>query len=131
MTTASKTPEFGSADWFAAAQAALNDLDTGDTELVLEQQILADGNDLRYQLIIKAGKATIHAVNEMSDPPAAKADVSLVQPASVAVKIRSGQLGALAAIQSGQIEINGDVTKLLAAADTVAAVDQALSNLAP
>ena len=170
MTATDKAPEFGSAEWFAAAQAALDGLDTGDAVLVLEHQILANEassntgseagpstdsstgtsadsdnasevrGDLRYRLIIAAGKATIQSettepagLSDSSDStppsPTPAADVVLIQPASVAAKIRSGQLGALTAIQSGQIEIKGDVTKLLAATDAVAAVDEALSNL--
>ena len=170
---------FGSAAWFAAAQAAISEIDTGTAALVLEHQLLPDPTDgregggdggseaassegtgktasgaagaLRYRLTIAAGKATIAALPaaSQSDPPGGArhqthhqthhqtqhqalpaADITLIQSAATAAKIRSGQMGALTAIQSGQIEIQGDVRKLLAAAEAVAAVDEALACLA-
>ncbi len=132
---------FGSDQWFAAAQAALRDVQTGDAELVLGHCVLLggeNGGDLRYRLIITAGRATIErdpaqaqATHPQTTPAQTTrpADVTLTQDAAVAAKIRAGQLGALAAIQSGQIKISGDVTKLLAASDALAAVDTALSGL--
>ena len=57
------------------------------------------------------------------------ADVTLRQSSQVAVAVREGSLSALTAIQEGLIAVEGDVGRLLLAAEALAAVDEALSHL--
>ena len=47
----------------------------------------------------------------------------------MADELRNGSLSALTAIQEGLIEVEGDLGRLLAAKDAVAAVDQVLVGL--
>jgi hypothetical protein len=58
------------------------------------------------------------------------ADITLRQTRDVTDDLRNGSLSALTAIQEGLIEVEGDLGALIAARDTVAAVDEALAKLA-
>jgi len=110
--------EFLSDDWFAAANTALQDLDIGDARLIVAH--VSEGKS--HHLALSDGRAKVgRGTNE--------ADVTLSQSLEVAVAVREGSLSALTAIQQGLITVEGDVGRLISAAEALAAVDEALSHL--
>ena len=110
--------EFLTDDWFAAANKALQDLDIGDAQLVVAH---VSGNK-SHHLALSDGQAKVgRGTNE--------ADVTLSQSSEVAVAVREGSLSALTAIQQGLITVEGDVGRLISAAEALAAVDETLSHL--
>ena len=110
--------EFLSDDWFAAANKALQDLDIGDVELVVAHV----SENKSHHLALSDGRAKLGSgTNE--------ADVTLSQSLEVASAVREGSLSALTAIQQGLITVEGDVGRLISAAEALAAVDEVLSHL--
>ena len=110
--------EFLSDDWFAAANKALQDLDIGDAQLIIAHVL----ENKSHHLALAEGRARV-------GPGTTDADVTLRQSSEVAVAVREGSLSALTAIQEGLITVEGDVGRLLLAAEALAAVDEALSHL--
>ena len=110
--------EFLSDDWFAAANEVLQDVDVGDTQLVVAHVM----GDQSHHISLSEGQAVIGRGTN-------KADVTLEQSLEVAVAVREGSLSALTAIQEGLIAVDGDVGRLIVAAEALAAVDKALSKL--
>ena len=110
--------EFLSDDWFAAANKALQDLDIGDVELVVAHV----SENKSHHLALSDGRAKLGSgTNE--------ADVTLSQSWEVALAVREGSLSALTAIQQGLITVEGDVGRLISAAEALATVDEVLSHL--
>ena len=110
--------EFLSDDWFAAANKALQDLDIGDVELVVAHV----SENKSHHLALSDGRAKLGSgTNE--------ADVTLSQSLEVASAVREGSLSALTAIQQGLITVEGDVGRLISAAEALATVDEVLSHL--
>jgi len=110
--------EFLSDDWFAAANKALQDLDIGDARLIVAHV----SENKSHHLALSDGRAKV-------GPGTNEADVTLSQSLEVAVAVREGSLSALTAIQQGLITVEGDVGRLISAAEALAAVDEALSHL--
>ena len=110
--------EFLSDQWFVAANEALQGLDIGDARLVVAHV----SEDNSHHIALSGGQASV-------GPGANGADVTLRQSSQVAVAVREGSLSALTAIQEGLIAVEGDVGRLLLAAEALAAVDEALSHL--
>ena len=110
--------DFLSDQWFVAANEALQGLDIGNAHLVVAHV----SEDNSHHIALSAGHASVgHGANG--------ADVTLRQSSQVAVAVREGSLSALTAIQEGLIAVEGDVGRLLLAAEALAAVDEALSHL--
>ena len=110
--------EFLSDQWFAAANKALQDLDIGDAQLIVAHV----SEDKSHHLALADGQAKVGAGT--NEP-----DVTLSQSSETAVAVREGSLSALTAIQQGLITVEGDVGRLISAAEALAAVDEALSQL--
>ena len=110
--------EFLSDDWFAAANKALQDLDIGDAQLIVAHVL----ENKSHHLALSDGQAKL-------GPGTNEPDVTLSQSSETAVAVREGSLSALTAIQQGLITVEGDVGRLLLAAEALAAVDEALSHL--
>jgi hypothetical protein len=110
--------EFLTDDWFVAANKALQDLDIGDAQLIVAHV----SGDKSHHLALSNGRAKI-------GPGLNEADVTLSQSSEVAIAVREGSLSALTAIQQGLITVEGDVGRLISAAEALAAVDEALSQL--
>ena len=110
--------EFLSDDWFAAANEVLRDVDVGDTQLVVAHVL----GDQSHHISLSGGQAVIGRGTN-------KADITLEQSLEVAVAVREGSLSALTAIQEGLIAVDGDVGRLIVAAEALSAVDAALSKL--
>ena len=110
--------EFLSDEWYHAANQALQDVDPGHTDLtvayVFEQS--------SHCIVLANGNASLSRQVE-------SADVTLRQTRDVAEALRAGSLSALTAIQEGLITVEGDIGRLIAATDAIAAVDQALADL--
>ena len=109
--------EFLSNDWFAAANKVLHDLDIGDVELTVAN---IWGNE-SHHLALSDGRAQV-------GPGTNKPDVTLRQSSEVALAVREGSLSALTAIQQGLITVEGDVGRLISAAEALASVDEVLSH---
>ena len=110
--------EFLSNEWYEAANQALQDVDIGNTDLSVAYVF----GQSSHCIILTDGKASVSRAVKT-------ADVTLRQTKDVADELRSGSLSALTAIQEGLIEVEGDLGRLLAAKDAVAAVDQVLVGL--
>ena len=110
--------EFLSDDWFAAANEALQHVDVGDAQLVVAHVL----GDQSHHISLSEGQAVIGRGTN-------KADITLEQSLEVAVAVREGSLSALTAIQQGLITVEGDVGRLISAAEALAAVDEVLSHL--
>ena len=110
--------EFLSNEWYEAANQALQDVDIGNTDLSVAYVF----GQSSHCIILTDGKASVSRAVE-------SADVTLRQTKDVANELRNGSLSALTAIQEGLIEVEGDLGRLLAAKDAVAAVDQVLVGL--
>ena len=110
--------KFLSDQWFAAANNALQDLDIGDVELIVAHV----SENKSHHLALSDGRAKLGSgTNE--------ADVTLSQSSEVALAVREGSLSALTAIQQGLITVEGDVGRLISAAEALSAVDEVLSHL--
>tara|TARA_B100001559_G_scaffold115231_1_gene96770 strand:+ start:262 stop:699 length:438 start_codon:yes stop_codon:yes gene_type:complete len=110
--------EFLSNEWYEAANQALQDVDIGNTDLSVAYVF----GQSSHCIILTDGKASVSRAVKT-------ADVTLRQTKDVADELRNGSLSALTAIQEGLIEVEGDLGRLLAAKDAVAAVDQVLVGL--
>ena len=110
--------EFLSNEWYQAANQALQDVDIGDNDLSLAYIF----EQSSHCIVLANGKASVSREVE-------SADVTLRQTTDVADALRKGTLSALTAIQEGLITVEGDLGRLLAARDAVAAVDQVLVGL--
>ena len=110
--------EFLSNEWYEAANQALQDVDIGNTDLSVAYVF----GQSSHCIILTDGKASVSRAVKT-------ADVTLRQTKDVADELRNGSLSALTAIQEGLIEVEGDLGRLLAAKDAMAAVDQVLVGL--
>ena len=110
--------EFLSNEWYEAANQALQDVDIGNTDLSVAYVF----GQSSHCIILTDGKASVSRAVKT-------ADVTLRQTKDVADELRNGSLSALTAIQEGLITVEGDLGRLLAARDAVAAVDQVLLGL--
>ena len=110
--------DFLSDQWFVAANEALQGLDIGNAHLVVAHV----SEDNSHHIALSGGQASV-------GPGTNGAHVTLRQSLQVAVAVREGSLSALTAIQEGLIAVEGDVGRLLLAAEALAAVDEALSHL--
>ena len=110
--------EFLSNEWYEAANQALQDVDIENTDLSVAYVF----GQSSHCIILTDGKASVSRAVK-------SADVTLRQTKDVADELRNGSLSALTAIQEGLIEVEGDLGRLLAARDAVAAVDQVLVGL--
>ena len=133
---ASGANEIGSQAWCAAMSEALADLELPEVQATVEQRI-GDGNGgpvVAYRLVIDGGRAHL----EPAPPSAEAADggsselnggvVVMSQSRETAEAVRRGELGALAALQAGLIQVSGDVRVLIAAAEALALVNTALGQ---
>ncbi|MXV86266.1 MAG: hypothetical protein F4117_11675 [Acidimicrobiales bacterium] len=147
---ASGANEIGSQAWCAAMSEVLTGLELPEVRATVEQRI-GDGNGgpvVAYRLVIDSGRAHLEPV-----PPSAEvadgassdgggrddhdADVGISDGGGVVVMsqsqetaeaVRRGELGALAALQAGLIQVSGDVRVLIAAAEALALVNTALGQ---
>ena len=115
--------EYLSDAWFEAASNALEAIDTGEVQLVVEQRITEEEGSTGYTLVLAEGRATIDRSGARS------AGVTISQSRDTAAAIRAGELNALEAIQSGAVVIDGDPRQLISAAEVLGEIDTALSRL--
>lgn len=139
--------EIGSEAWCAAMSEVLADVELPEVQATVEQRI-GDGNGgpmVAYRLVLDGGWAHLEPVPDGgsvggadgADGPEgadeiegiAGADDRIVvmsQSRETAEAVRRGELGALAALQAGLINVSGDVRVLIAAAEALAVVGAAL-----
>jgi hypothetical protein len=110
--------EFLSDDWCAAANSALEHLDTVDIEL----SVAYVSEISSHCIVLSNGRASISR-----DVDAA--DITLRQATDTTNSLRQGSLSALTAIQEGLIAVEGDVGRLVAAKEALTAIDKILSDL--
>lgn len=144
--------EIGSQAWCAAMSEALADLELPEVQATVEQRI-GDGNGgpvVAYRLVIDGGRAHLEPAppsaeaadggsSELSDVGRDGQDedvggtggggvVVMSQSRETAEAVRRGELGALAALQAGLIQVSGDVRVLIAASEALALVNTALAQ---
>ena len=141
--------EIGSEAWCAAMSVVLADVELPEVQATVEQRI-GDGNGgpvVAYRLVLDGGRAHLEPVPVPDDGSVASGDgaespdgadeaegivdaddpiVVMSQSRETAEAVRRGELGALAALQAGLINVSGDVRVLIAAAEALAVVDAAL-----
>ena len=110
--------EFLSAEWYTAANRALEQLDVGDTQL----SVAYVSESSSHCIVLADGRASV-------DREVDSADITLRQTADVTDALRHGSLSALTAIQEGLIAVEGNVGRLAAAREVLAAVDTVLSSV--
>ena len=86
--------EFLSDEWYAAANAALEQLDVGDTQL----SVAYVSESSSHCIVLADGRASV-------DREVDSADITLRQTADVTDALRHGSLSALTAIQEGLIAV--------------------------
>ena len=109
--------EFLSDSWFSAANAALSNLDLGETQIVIHNYF-SEGPIESFYLCLDETSAYVS-----KEPPAQTPNIVMKQSWETAVAVRDGFLSALTAIQDGRIAIEGDIRKLIAAEPALAQVD--------
>ena len=112
--------EFLSDEWYAAANEALEHLDTADIELTVAYV----SEKSSHCIVLSKGTASVSREVD-------SADVTLRQTTDTTGALRQGSLSALTAIQEGLIAVEGDVGRLVAAKEALTAIDQILSGLTP
>lgn len=141
--------EIGSEAWCAAMSEVLADVELPEVQATVEQRI-GDGNGgpvVAYRLVLDGGRAHLEPAPVPDDGSVGSADgaespdgaeeaegiadaddpiVVMSQSRETAEAVRRGELGALAALQAGLINVSGDVRVLIAAAEALAVVDAAL-----
>ena len=110
--------EFLSDEWLKAANRALERLEVEKLELTVT--LMTEENS--HSIVLSNGRASVSF-------GAADSDVTIRQSASTAKAVREGSLSALKAIQDGMIEIDGDTNSLLAARETLEAIDLIFTDL--
>jgi len=110
--------EFLSDEWYAAANEALEHLDTADIELTVAYV----SEKSSHCIILSNGTASVSR-------EVGSADVTLRQTADTTGALRQGSLSALTAIQEGLLAVEGEVGRLITAKEALTAVDKTLSSL--
>ena len=112
--------EFLSDEWYAAANSALEHLDTADIELTV-----AHVSELSsHCIVLSNGRASVSRDVD-------SADITMRQATDTTEALRQGSLSALTAIQEGLIAVEGEVGRLVAAKEALTAIDKILSGLTP
>ena len=109
--------DFLSDQWFErlAATAATAKVEPPDLEITIEQAI-ADEPELAWHLVVSRGTVTlVHG-------PATRPDVRLTASRFVATGIYQGTISAPRAFLAGQLQIGGDIHRLLQARSTFVAI---------
>ena len=122
--------EIGSEEWCAAMSLVLADVELPEVQATVEQRI-GDGNGgpvVAYRLVIDGGRAHLEPTPEDVGSGDDGGVVVMSQSRTTAEAVRSGELGALAALQAGLIKVSGDMRVLITAAEALAAVDAALGR---
>ena len=120
----------GSEEWCAAMSEVLADVELPEVRATVEQRI-GDGNGgpvVAYRLVIDGGRAHLEPTPEDVGSGDDGGVVVMSQSRTTAEAVRSGELGALAALQAGLIKVSGDMRVLITAAEALAAVDAALGR---
>ena len=114
---------FLSPDWMELLGASLPPADPSASIRIGQVVTGAPGGDVRYQVVIEHGKATIE-----SDHVEA-ADLTLHLPYAVAVAIATGAQTPQDALQSGALSVGGDLRRLADAAAAMAALGPAMASV--
>lgn len=111
-TVPSSNDPIGSEEWVRAADAAAR-ADEGLREasrgrhLTIGQEVVADGRRTRWHLVLDDGEVAV--TTGWPDDP----DVTFSQAADVAQRVAAGQESAGTAFVLGQVQVGGDVSRLL------------------
>jgi len=112
--------EYLSSQWIASVNAAMNsDVDLtrlcAEADLTLQQEVYdGPGGDVIFHVTLEPSGASI------SEGPAARADVTLRQTHTTALAIKDSEMNALDGVQTGAIELSGDVARLAAHREALA-----------
>jgi hypothetical protein len=115
-------PEFLSADWIDALDAAAQDATLPDAaaEVTLTvEQVVRDGPDgeARYHLRLDGGRARI--LPGAADEP----DLKLFTDYDIAARLQRGEITAQDALGAGRLKVRGRFQRLRQASDALAALE--------
>lgn len=144
-----RSPAVGSLAWVEEAQRAVADLRVSHDALLRIKSVVDDDNETHeWWLDIADGMVRVgsarqadpqrdtgtqgntggEARNEAGDV-APQRTVTFTMNRATAESVRTGELGALDAIQTGAISIAGDTAALAGASEALAAVNRALAGI--
>lgn len=115
-----------STEWLAELDAAVRGAAVGPLPiLTVEQRVTGtDGGVVVYHLAADGQTARVRP-----GPTPGGADLAFTQDVVTACAIARGELGALEALQSGRIRLDGDAARLRAAVPLFTAVGEATADL--
>ncbi len=121
--------EYLSQEWLAEADAAVQGLTPVDSPLTVTM-VVNGGPSGRYsyQIVLGPGQVRLRPVEDDS-AESSTADVSMMLDWDVAIGVAQGRIGAQRAFLDGDIQLGGDVTRLLGHQEALATVDDRLVDL--
>lgn len=112
---------FLSPEWIEALDAAAREAVVPAGVQLTIQQIVTDGDEVRYHLVLDDGRLRVHPGE------AADADVTLVQTRDVAVALSRGELNAQQALEAGRLKLRGDIGHLARQGKALTAMEDAFA----
>lgn len=97
---------FLSPEWIEALDAAAQQAVVPAGVQLTIQQIVTDGDEVRYHLVLDDGRLRVHP----GEAPAA--DVTLLQTRDVAAALSRGELNAQQALEAGRLKLRGNIGHL-------------------
>jgi putative sterol carrier protein len=112
---------FLSPEWIEALDSAAREAVVPAGVQLTIQQIVTDGDEVRYHLVLDDGRLRVHP-GEADD-----ADVTLVQTRDVAVALSRGELNAQQALEAGRLKLRGDIGHLARQGKALTAMEDAFA----
>ena len=112
---------FLSPEWIEALDSAAREAVVPAGVQLTIQQIVTDGDEVRYHLVLNDGRLRVHPGE------AANADVTLVQTRDVAVALSRGEINAQQALEAGRLKLRGDIGHLARQGKALTAMEDAFA----
>ena len=112
---------FLSPEWIEALDSAAREAVVPAGVQLTIQQIVTDGDEVRYHLVLDGGRLRVHP-GEADD-----ADVTLLQTRDVAVALSRGELNAQQALEAGRLKLRGDIGHLARQGKALTAMEDAFA----
>lgn len=119
--------QFLSPEWLADLDAAArSSRATSPIPLVIEQVVDDEGTYVAYRVVLGTDGARVSWAADQALPPPT---VTFRADRSTAAAVHTGREAATAAIQSGRLQVAGDVSVLLRCSEALAALDSAFARV--
>lgn len=112
---------FLSPEWIEALDAAAREAVVPAGVRLTIQQVVTDGDEVRYHLVLDDGGLRVHPGE------AAAADVTLLQTREVAAALSRGELNAQQALEAGRLKLRGDIGHLARQGKALTAMEDAFA----